>query len=519
MSLRGCVALGEYVIAKYIRLSIEDAKTDSMSIENQRLLLDGYIADIDMPGITVMEFVDNGHSGTNFERPAAQELLDLVRQGRVNCVAVKDLSRFGRNMIETGYYIERVFPLYRTRFIAISDSFDSDDYKGDTGGMDVAFKFLMHEYYSRDLSKKIKSAKHEKMRRGEHVRKDCLFGYRLDDKRQMVIDEPAADIVRLIFNLAIDGNSTANIAKRLYEEKLPTPNKYKGREKNSECIWTTFGINKILNDEQYIGTYIAGKRAVVEIGSRTAIRQPESMWYKIPGHHPAIIEKTLFEAVHKIIEQKSKPKCKRGSNKQQGRVDTDNPLKGKVVCGCCGHTMTFSGTQNAQYQCRFTFSAVDAGCHRMGISAKELAGTINDTIVKQAKAILGIDSLRDIGNLGLQKTKQSEVEKQIEICQDEKRRLYERLILGEIDAAGYKAIKTKIESEIDRLKSINTSLIAENEKLYSVKAINEKLFVAAKNASSEESLTSHLVNMLISKVSVFPGNRIEIAWKVSGFGG
>jgi DNA invertase Pin-like site-specific DNA recombinase len=158
--------MADYLIAKYIRLSIEDAKTDSMSIENQRLILDRHIAELDTPNAEVIEFVDNGHSGTNFERPAVQELLELVRQGRVNCIAVKDFSRFGRNAIETGYFIERLFPLYRIRFISVSEAFDSNDYYEDTGGLDVSFHFLKHEYYSRDLSQKIKAAKREKMRRG-----------------------------------------------------------------------------------------------------------------------------------------------------------------------------------------------------------------------------------------------------------------------------------------------------------------------------------------------------------------
>ena len=154
------------IIAKYIRLSLDDSQSSSMSIDNQRLQLDDYLMDSDLAG-TVREFVDNGFSGVNFERPAVQELLELVRDGKIGCILVKDFSRFGRNAIETGYFIERVFPLYRVRFISVSDRFDSFEHDGDTGGMEVAFKFLMHEYYSKDLSRKISSAKQEKARRGE----------------------------------------------------------------------------------------------------------------------------------------------------------------------------------------------------------------------------------------------------------------------------------------------------------------------------------------------------------------
>ncbi len=176
--------MSKYVIANYIRLSLEDAKYDSLSIPNQRLLLDCHIDSLDMTAVETLEFVDNGYSGTNFERPAVQELIDLVRLGKVDCIIVKDFSRFGRNIIETGYFLEMVFPLFHTRFIAVSDDFDSKDYVEDTGGMEVAFKYLMSEQYSKDLSRKIKSAKYSKMARGEYQGKICAYGYRKGAIRQ-----------------------------------------------------------------------------------------------------------------------------------------------------------------------------------------------------------------------------------------------------------------------------------------------------------------------------------------------
>lgn len=161
--------MNKITIAKYIRLSLEDVKYDSLSIHSQQLLIDRHIDSLEFPSDTeveVVEFVANGYSGVNFERPAVQKLLDLVRESKIDCIIVKDFSRFGRNSIETGYFIEMVFPIFRTRFISISDGFDSDDFKEDTGGMQVAFKFLMHEYYSHDMSKKSKSAKYAKFKRG-----------------------------------------------------------------------------------------------------------------------------------------------------------------------------------------------------------------------------------------------------------------------------------------------------------------------------------------------------------------
>ena len=174
-----------------------------MSIENQHLVLNEFVSS--MPESTdaeVLEFIDNGYSGTNFERPKVQELIELVRANQIDWHHCKRFSRFGRNSIETGYFIERVFPLFHTRFISINDDFDSDQHKGDTGGMDVAFKYLISEYYSRDMSMKTKSAKYAKMQRGEYQSKICLMGYRKSADGRMEPNPETAAVVQLIFQLA-----------------------------------------------------------------------------------------------------------------------------------------------------------------------------------------------------------------------------------------------------------------------------------------------------------------------------
>ena len=216
--------MSDYNIALYIRLSVEDSKTDSLSISNQRLILrEKALSLSEYNGGALLEFVDNGHTGMNFERPAVQELLALVQSGKIDCIIVKDLSRFGRNSIETGFFIERVFPLYHTRFISVSDDFDTQNYKGDTGGIDVAFKYLISECYSRDMSMKTRSAKYAKMRRGEYQSVICPYGYGKSADGRMEPDGVAADVVRTIFTLASKGISATDIGRKLYEEKIPTP--------------------------------------------------------------------------------------------------------------------------------------------------------------------------------------------------------------------------------------------------------------------------------------------------------
>ena len=219
---------GVYTIALYIRLSIEDSKVESMSIENQKIVLHRCADELEgIYNAAVLEFIDNGYSGTNFERPALQELLDMVREGKINCIMVKDFTRFGRNSIEVGYWMERVFPLYNIRFISVNDGFDSGKLHGDTGGLNTAFKYFAAEFYSRDLSIKYKSAKYVKFKRGEYQSKICLYGYQKSSDGRLEPDEETAPNVRLIFELARGGMNISQIIDELFSRGIPTPGEHR----------------------------------------------------------------------------------------------------------------------------------------------------------------------------------------------------------------------------------------------------------------------------------------------------
>ena len=304
--------MNEYVIAKYLRLSVDDEKSESMSISHQRLLLDKHIDSLDVPRAEVLEFVDNGFSGTNMERPAVQKLLELLRSGGVNMIIVKDFSRFSRNAMDSGYFIEQVFPLFGVRFIAVSDDFDSDDYKNDTGGIDVAFKFLMHEYYCKDLSLKVSSARRVKMLRGESIPKNAIYGYYKSPQGQWEPDEPAANVIRQIYQMALSGLPATKIKDELFKAGHPTPSEFikmkRGIEVEPTCLWHTLGINRILKNEQYAGTYIAGKLKSMDVGSKVRVPVDKSDWIVIPEHHTPIISKEIFDAVQAVLESYLKGK-------------------------------------------------------------------------------------------------------------------------------------------------------------------------------------------------------------------
>ena len=298
--------MSDYVIAKYLRLSQDDAVSESMSIPHQRMMLDEFLEELNIHNATALEFVDNGYTGTNLIRPGAQEMLDLVRCGKVNCIVVKDFSRFSRDSMESGYYIEQVFPLYGVRFISVSDHYDSNDYDGGTGGLDVAFKFMMHEHYSKDLSKKVKSAKHMLMKNGEYIVGGAIYGYRKNDKGKWEHDPIAAEVVRLIFSMALDGKTTGQIRDRLFADRQPTPREYeylnKGKDVAPKFMWTTQRLYRMLTNEQYTGTYIAGKRETSRIGSKEMIMKDKSEWTIIPDSHPPIVSKEDFARVQEILQ-------------------------------------------------------------------------------------------------------------------------------------------------------------------------------------------------------------------------
>ena len=299
------MTLSDYKIALYIRLSVNDKRVESNSIEHQKLLLTKYAENMEIKNVKILEFVDNGYSGTNFERPAMQELLELVKSYQVNCIIVKDFSRFGRNIIETGYFLEQVFPLYHVRFISVTENYDSDKTKNNTGGIPITIQFLKNEYYSRDLSQKSKSAKYSKMEKGEYIQKNCCYGYKKEGNT-LKIDEPAANTVKLIFQLALQDNSYTQMIKELYNRKIVIPEIYKGEKRRqktalySPYIWSATTIKRILTDEQYIGTYVMRKTVIKELGEKV-IKREKKDWIKILNHHEAIIEKDIFEQVQKKL--------------------------------------------------------------------------------------------------------------------------------------------------------------------------------------------------------------------------
>ena len=346
--------------AMYLRISSEDEdlrtgeKNESESISNQRSLLRDYVCShADLSGSEILEFCDDGWSGTNFERPAVKELLEQVRRGQINCIVVKDLSRFGRDYLTVGDYISRVFPFLGVRFISVNDGFDSSN-PLDIDSLDTSFRTLIYDLYSRDLSRRVKSAKKARAERGAFLSPYAPYGYVKDpeDKNHLLVDTEAADVIRRIFQMAADGAKTWQIAAALNGDGVSSPKNYKvetgctrtpWRSIQEENFWTANLVAKFLRDERYIGKTVYGKRSRDIVGSTHTVKISRNDWVVVPDRHEAIVPEALFEKAQA---------CMREYREREVMTGGGNPLKRKVICGVCGHAMQRDNKKNGSYRQR-----------------------------------------------------------------------------------------------------------------------------------------------------------------------
>ena len=335
--------------AIYLRISSEDVdlktgeKDESESISNQRRLLRDYVsAHADLSGSEILEFCDDGWSGTNFERPAIKELLEQVKRGKINCIVVKDLSRFGRNYKETGNYLERIFPFLGVRFIAVNDGFDTLTAERGADGYLVPLKNLINEVYSKDISKKSGSALATKQKNGDFIGAWAPYGYRkcADDPHKLEPDEATAPIVRQIFQWRVDGMSVTRIAKKLNDSGIPSPSAYLYNtgvcktEKYNGAIWHIQAVKIILTRQVYIGHMVQGTKRQSFYEKRRQYKKPQEEWVIVENTHEPIIDRDTFEKVQEIMRQRNEEYFEK-----LGRFSyletTENILKGLIYCADC----------------------------------------------------------------------------------------------------------------------------------------------------------------------------------------
>ena len=326
-------------------------KEDSNSIQMQRAMLKSYVQR-NFSEYQLLEFSDDGYSGTNFNRPGVTELLELVKGSAVDCIVVKDFSRFSRDYIELGSYLDQIFPFMGVRFISINDGYDSKDCCGGIGEMDVSFRHLLYDLYSKDLSVKIKSSFTVRKERGQYISANSPFGYEKApyDKHMLLIEEDEAEIVRQIFSLTLSGYTSFDIAKKFNEEGVRTPIEFKNAKgkrkkvpKGGNFSWSSANICAILRNEAYVGDMVYGKTER-ELGGKNHLK-PRSEWKIYHNHHEAIIDREMFALVQES----------RGVAYEKGKKER-HPLTGTLVCACCGRNMVYRSGLNPYFTCPELYS-------------------------------------------------------------------------------------------------------------------------------------------------------------------
>ena len=443
--------MNKFKAAAYLRLSNEDGdKSESDSIASQRVIIENYInnhADLEL----VESFIDDGYTGTNFNRPSVKRLLQAVEDGKIDCIIVKDFSRFCRDYIDGGYYLERYFPEHGIRFIAINDGYDSNNSTASDEFM-MPLKNVINSHYSKDISKKVKSAFKAKQSKGEFVGAFAGYGYMKDphNKHRLLIDEDAAQIVRRIFKMYISGMGQISIAQVLNDEKIPCPSEYKRLRgfnyRNSKRLeytsyWTYATIHKMLMNEMYIGNMVQGKNERRMIHGK-AYQLDETSWIKVEKTHDAIIELDTWNITQALLTKRTR----------QLELNSNIGLfAGYIKCGDCGRAFAkVTRSTGVYYLCgsykRYSKSICTSHEVREDILEKLILDKINEELAK-----IDIIEIPEV-----QKEKVQVNKKMYEISLQRlyklKKGLYEDYKEGVLDKTEYEAYKKEYLQEEAELK-------------------------------------------------------------------
>ncbi len=508
-------------MAFYIRLSMEDFdlkssdKTESNSVTNQRKLLQDYYASHpELNDYEILEFCDDGYTGTNFDRPRFMAMLELARQREIHCILVKDLSRFGRDYLEVGAYLELILPLFGTRFISVNDNFDSNNYIGTTGGLELALRNLINGLYSKDLSVKIKSANKTRSRRGDYWGGAAFYGYLLDpkNKHRLIVDSRVSKIIERIFLEYIDGRSSSQIARGLNDDGIPSPAGYKrltgdiynGRVADDTPIWTASTVLRILKDERYTGKMISNKRETVGVSTGKIRALPKDEWIIVDGTHDAIVSQDIFDAVAIMRAKKIKT-----INQNTAGYRGDNLF----VCGHCGRKLQKSIGGEIHLFCTKANVFSESPCASIHEPMEELQNKVLKTVKTLAK-ILTEHSVQvkaaadqELPTLEKQITK---TKRTLQRLQNGKLDLYEEYRQGKITRDKFISRQKKRQEEQDRLSDESNELERQLVKLQNQRERMNELTESAKEIGLLSEYRPDVIRKLVGKIRVYEHGRMEI---------
>ncbi len=441
-------------IALYMRLSREDEKEGlSESIVAQKNLIKDFILnDKELKNFNQMEFIDDGYSGYNMDRPAMTDLIEKIRDSEVSCIIVKDISRFGRNNLEVLPYIERIFPFMGVRFISILDKLDTSKNISTNTAMDISVKSMMNDFYVKDLSKKMKAVSRLCAEKGEYTSGSPAFGYKTDseNKKLIVIDYEAAEIVKRIFKYALDGKTTGEIAKILNKDKVITPLEYRRKNvflnktvkeyKNENYSWTNSIIKRMLKNEMYIGTFIAYKRIRTKIKSNKSIANDKDNWIKIEDNHEALIDKETFEKVNDVnVSSRAYTERKAGM------------FARKVFCGHCGKTMRNTDRNKRYFRCISHQNTGDKPCLESSVDKAYIEKLVLENLKNEVRKIYV--QKKSAGKITAKQSERTKLSKEdaFKKFETEKTKVFERFVEGSISEEVFVAETEKIEEQCRQL--------------------------------------------------------------------
>ena len=476
-----------------------------------------------LQNLPVMDFVDDGYTGSNFDRPGFQKMMDGVRSGEIDTIIVKDLSRFGRDYIGVGEYMEQIFPLLGVRLISVNDNYDSNNYNGATLGMDLVVSNLVNTMYCRDAGKKLRTANRVKWRKGISTASSAPFGYQFDPNKKgsYIIDPPAAKIVRRIFDLAILGLRTREIAMTLNDENAPVPSVYNrehkayGKETTYTIapviLWDSTRVWKILTAYVYTGAMVLGKSQRLISGKSISRTVPKGQQYITEGTHEAIVSREEFEKAQLVINNRNKV--------VMGSVDF--PLKGKVRCGNCRRAMGYDYKQTSPiFWCREGQELIgQTKCSSEIFQANDIENAVFQALKKELSLLGSLygdikkeeQSLKEASRKASRR--KTSMEQELKNLKGEKMRMYEEYAAGTLSLDNYKNKKQEYDRKIaevqDKIEQSKAEEAAQSVVPGTVRAAAEQ----AENFLHGTRLTASMVSAFIENVYVHEGGRIVVQFK------
>ena len=495
-----------YRVAIYIRLSKEDADRgydESESIKNQRTLLTEYVQKLGWKYQLIDTYIDQGFTGTNFNRPGFQRMIRDIENGNINMVVTKDLSRLGRDYIETGEYIEKWFPENNVRYVSVTDGIDT--FETSNGNNDIApFKSILNDMYSKDLSKKIRTALHTMQKQGKWVGGKTAIGYIKDpnDRNKLIICESEAEIVKTIFEMALAGNQVGVIRDYLNANNIPTSNQSRY---NKDSFWENKTIKNILRNKVYIGTTQQNKRSRISYKNRKLRLNPEKKWITVENTHPPIIDKKVFDMVQKMVIVQS---YNRNEKKNMFLLD------GLLFCYECKHKIGVRGKKKERYYMicnNYRRNSKLGLCTSHGFSYNNLEETVLNYIKRLFK---DIDNEKIELNIKKKMTQYDygkmlqKIENQIKMINNNIDQMYVDKLNNKISGEMYERLLKKFKDEIKQKENEYIEIKQQREE--SKQDDTEKIKSIVQGFLSLKEPTPEFMKVIINRIEIHQDKQVDL---------